>query len=37
LEDYALRCEGVTVVELEIVPDLNSRSAVATIQEFRLA
>ena len=36
-EDYALRCEGVTVVELEIVPDLNSDSAVATMQEFRLA
>jgi hypothetical protein len=37
LEDYALNCEGTTVVELEIVPDVMSRSAVATMQEFRLS
>jgi hypothetical protein len=36
IEDYALNCEGINVVELEIVPDLTNHSAVATMQEFRL-
>ena len=36
IEDYALNCEGINVVELEIVPDRTNHSAVATMQEFRL-
>jgi hypothetical protein len=36
VEDYHMHVEGVTVLELHIVPDIQSSKAYATLQELRL-
>jgi hypothetical protein len=37
IEDYTLRLEGVTVLELDIIPDIGSDEACASIAQLRLA
>ncbi|HYZ86310.1 MAG TPA: hypothetical protein VE621_17995 [Bryobacteraceae bacterium] len=37
VEEYAFNGEGITVVAVEIVPDIANPSVIATIEEFRLA
>ena len=36
VEEYALKAEGITIVQLEIVPDISGGSALATMEEFRV-
>lgn len=37
VEDYAVRLEGVTAVELHIVPEIGGGSAIASLSEWLLA
>jgi len=37
VEDYAVELNGVTALELEIVPDLSGSGARATLAQLRLA
>jgi uncharacterized protein (DUF736 family) len=37
VEDYNVNLEGVTILELRIVPDINRGSAVASLTQLRLA
>ncbi len=37
VEDYEVNLEGVTVLEMKIVPDISRGSAVASLAELRLA
>ena len=37
IEDYRVKLNGVTAVELEIVPDISGGGAYASLAEMRLA
>jgi hypothetical protein len=36
VEDYHMHCEGVTALEIHIVPDIQGGKACATLRELRL-
>jgi hypothetical protein len=37
VEDYEVNLDGVTVLEMKIVPDISRGSAVASLAELRIA